>query len=191
MKWRHLPNIITAFRLLMVFPFLYCTLDEYYTFAFFIFILASISDGLDGFLARHFQWQSQLGAFGDPLADKFLVISSYIALALNHQIPWWFATLMVTRDVVIMGGAASWYFFFRKIEFQPTVISKTNTVFQLMLIIVVLFQLSFHQLPIILIQYLIILTTLTTAFSFVDYVVRWGVRAFFQRENIITRQPHQ
>lgn len=178
MKWRYLPNLITALRLMMVFPFLYFTLEENYTPAFFIFVFASISDGLDGYLARHFQWQSKFGAFSDPLADKILVTSSYIVLTINHQIPLWFTVLMVTRDIAIISGAAAWYALFRKIEFKPTVISKANTVFQLMLIIVTLFHLSIHQLPVFLIQYLILLTTLTTTFSFMDYVVCWSLKAF-------------
>lgn len=182
MKWCYLPNMITAFRLIMVVPFLYYTLESEYTIAFFIFILASISDGLDGFLARRFQWQSQWGAFSDPLADKLLVVSSYVALTWNHHLPLWFTILMVSRDVVIIGGATAWYGLFRKIDFQPTFISKANTVFQLALIIVILYQLSFHELPYWLIQLLLIITTLTTASSFIDYVVRWSIKAFHQKQ---------
>lgn len=180
MKWRYLPNIITAFRLLMVMPFLYFVLTEKYSLAFFIFILASISDGLDGYLARRFQWQSQLGAFSDPLADKLLVVSSYITLTYNHHLPLWFTLLMVSRDVVIIAGAIAWYRLFNKIDFKPTLVSKSNTVFQLILIIVILFQLSFHVVLYPLVPYLIIITTLTTAFSFGDYVICWSIKAFKQ-----------
>lgn len=171
-KWRYLPNVITSFRLLLVFPFLYCALDANYTIAFWIFVAASISDGLDGHLARRFNWQSKIGAFTDPLADKCLVISSYVALTINHHLPIWFTILIVSRDIVIASGSL-WGAIFRNIEFKPSYISKVNTVFQLLLISVLLFQLSYPVLPPNLIPSLIILTTLTTAYSFIDYVVRW------------------
>jgi cardiolipin synthase len=179
-KWRHLPNLITFFRLAMVFPFLYCALTEHYTLAFFIFAIASISDGLDGHLARRFDWQSKIGAFTDPLADKCLVISSYVALTINHQLPLWFTILVVSRDVVISLGSL-WVAVFRNIEFKPTYISKVNTVFQLLLISILLFQLSYPVLPPNLVPSLIILTTLTTTYSFIDYVVRWTYILFIKK----------
>jgi cardiolipin synthase len=180
MKWRYLPNIITIFRLIMVIPFIYLVIEDQYAIAFFLFIIASISDGLDGYLARRFQWQSKFGAFSDPLADKLLVVSSYIALTWNHHLPLWFTVLMVTRDVVIIIGASAWYRLFKKIDFKPTFISKANTVFQLMLIIVILFQLAFGGLPMFLIYHLILMATLTTAFSFIDYVCSWSRKAIKQ-----------
>lgn len=182
MKWHYLPNAITATRFLMIIPFLYFILEQNYLPAFYIFILASISDGLDGFLARRFQWQSEFGAFADPLADKFLVLSSYIAFTLFHQVPLWFGVLMVSRDIVIIGGATAWYRLFKKIDFRPTLVSKINTVFQLLLVIVLLFQLAFGVLIYPLPLYLITITTLTTAFSFVDYVLCWSIRAYKQKK---------
>jgi cardiolipin synthase (CMP-forming) len=181
MRWRYLPNMITSLRLIVVVPFIYFILNGQYAVAFWIFILASISDGLDGYLARKFQWQSRFGAFCDPLADKLLVVSSYIALTWNHHLPLWFTVLMVTRDVVIIVGALAWYRLFRHIEFKPTFISKANTVFQLMLIIVILFEQAFGGLPFMLIEHLILMTTLTTAFSFIDYVVCWSLKAIKQK----------
>ena len=177
MKWRYLPNMITSLRLLVIFPFLYFILEGQYAVAFWIFIVASISDGLDGYLARRFQWQSHFGAFCDPLADKLLVVSTYIALTCNHHLPLWFTVLMVARDVVIILGALAWYRVFKSIDFKPTFISKANTVFQLMLIIVILFELAFGGLPFMLVEHLILMTTLTTAFSFIDYVVCWTIKA--------------
>lgn len=185
MKWRYLPNVITALRLLMVGPFLYCTLKQHYFTAFFIFIIASISDGLDGYLARRFQWESKLGAFGDPLADKLLMMSSYVALTYIHQLPLWFTMLVVSRDVYIISGILAWHLLFRTIDFKPTFISKANTVFQLLLIITILYQLSFHYFFINLhwmIQGLIIVTTITTAISFLDYVISWSIKAIQKKK---------
>ncbi len=179
-KWRYLPNVITAFRLILVFPFLYYAFEEHYDIAFLIFLVASVSDGLDGHLARRFKWQSKLGAFADPLADKFLVISSYVALTINHQLPLWFTILIVSRDVVISLGSI-WCAIFRNIEFAPTYISKVNTVFQLLLITLLLFQLSYPLFPSNLIPSLIIITTLTTTYSFLDYVIRWTYLIFIKK----------
>lgn len=181
MKWCYLPNMITLLRLFLVLPFIYCTAIGEYRTAFYIFIFASISDGLDGFLARRFQWQSNWGAFCDPLADKILVVSSYLVLAWLQQLPLWFVVLMVSRDIVIVAGVIIWQQLFKKIRFKPTFISKINTVLQLMLIIFVLFLQGYQDFPFHLIRhladYLIIITTATTAFSFIDYVVRWSFKA--------------
>lgn len=176
MKWHYLPNIVTAFRFLMVGPFLYLMFDHQYALAFFIFILASISDALDGFLARRFKWQSKWGAFADPLADKLLIMSSYVALTWNHHLPLWFTILMVLRDLVIVTGAIVWHRYYSKVPLKPTTISKINTIFQLVLIVVILYQCAFFYLPLYLIHLLTLLTAATTLFSFMDYILRWSLQ---------------
>jgi cardiolipin synthase len=155
----------------MVFPFLYCTFTEYYIIAFWIFVFAGISDGIDGYLARRFHWQSKIGAITDPLADKFLVISSYVSLTINHALPLWLTLLIISRDVVIV-ICTTWCAYYKKITFNPSYVSKVNTVFQLLLISCLLFQLSYPVLPPNLLPSLVILTTLTTVYSFVDYMIR-------------------
>jgi cardiolipin synthase len=180
MKWRYLPNMITTLRLIMVIPFLYFTFKENYPPALFIFLIASFSDGLDGYLARRFQWQSKLGAFCDPLADKVLVISSYVALTINHQLPLWFTLLIVSRDVAI-SIASIWCVLSRNVEFRPSTISKVNTVFQLIVIVTVLVQLSCHQVPARLIDIMVILTALTTIYSFIDYAICWTIKVFIRK----------
>jgi len=178
MKLRYIPNMITALRLLMIIPFFYYIIERKYSAALCVFILASLSDGIDGFLARKFQWQTKLGAFGDPLADKLLITVSYITLTYIRQLPLWFTLLMVSRDAIIIMGTGVWYYLFRSIKFTPTLLSKINTVFQLLLVISILYQLSFQLLPAFIIMYLIAITTATTSLSFADYVIRWTIKAY-------------
>lgn len=177
MHWRYLPNIITIFRFLMIAPFLWALIQGHYHSALWIFVVASISDALDGYLARRFTWQSQWGAYADPLADKLLVVTTYITLALSHYLPLWFVALMVIRDTIIVLGAFTWFWLFKSIEVRPTLISKINTIFQLVLIIAILIHLSVSKLPFYFVHYLIALTALTTAGSFLDYVVCWSMKA--------------
>ena len=77
MKARHIPNIISVFRILLVYPVVASILQKRFDWALTLFVVAGVSDALDGFLAKHFHWQSRLGSYIDPLADKLLLVSSY------------------------------------------------------------------------------------------------------------------
>ncbi|MGC1182533.1 CDP-alcohol phosphatidyltransferase family protein, partial [Legionella sp.] len=98
---RHLPNALTLFRLGLIAPFLIYLYHQEYVNSFITFILAGLTDGLDGFLARRFNCQSFFGSFVDPLADKLLIASSFISLALIGILPWWLVTLVFLRDFTI------------------------------------------------------------------------------------------
>ncbi|AHE68270.1 CDP-alcohol phosphatidyltransferase family protein [Legionella oakridgensis] len=175
---KHLPNTLTISRLLLIIPFLVFLYQQEYSCAFYTFFLAGVTDGLDGWLARHFHWQSTFGSFIDPLADKLLIASSFISLALLGQLPWWLVLLVFLRDITISLGVIAWYWFIqRKLDFAPTRISKLNTVLQLTLVTLCLFELAFVKFIPYLIETLIIFTALTTAGSFIDYVWTWGKKA--------------
>lgn len=178
MKLRYLPNILTISRLLLIIPFLMCLYRSHYVNAFYLFLLAGFTDGLDGFLARHYHWQTFFGSFIDPLADKLLIASSFISLALMGKLPWWLVILVFLRDITISFGVLAWYRFVqKKLDFHPTYISKLNTFFQLVLVTTCLFELAFFDFPLKLQQALIILTAITTACTYVDYVWTWGKEA--------------
>ncbi len=102
-----------------------------------LFFIAGFSDGLDGFLARRFGWRSRLGGILDPLADKFLMVSTFITLTLIGLLPLWLAALVVGRDLVIVTGGVIYNWLFGAVQPQPTDISKLNTILQLVLVLVV------------------------------------------------------
>lgn len=173
-KLRHLPNIITIIRFLLLIPIVVTLLEERYQSAFTFFLLAGISDGLDGFLARTFHWTSKFGAMADPMADKLLMLISYSCLAWLGHIPVWLFVIVIGRDVWIAMGAIAYRIFISEFEFKPTRISKINTFFQILLIIWILFKAAFIQLPIVLTETLIYIVLITTLTSLVDYTWDWG-----------------
>ncbi|MFT4058831.1 MAG: CDP-alcohol phosphatidyltransferase family protein [Legionella sp.] len=180
---KHLPNTLTLFRLGLIVPFLIFLYHHEYIYSFYIFILAGLTDGLDGFLARRFNWQSFFGSFVDPLADKLLIASSFISLAIIEVLPWWLVALVFLRDLTISMGVLAWYHFIRrKLDFKPTVLSKINTALQLILVTFCLFELAYFQFPNIIVNILICLTTLTTAVTYVDYILTWSRKAWSKKE---------
>lgn len=175
---RHIPNTLSLIRLGLIIPFLFFLYQEEYNNAFYIFILAGCTDGLDGLLARHFNWQSVFGAWIDPVADKLLIATSFISLALIGILPWWLVVLVFLRDLTISFGVLAWYWLIqRKLDFKPTFLSKINTVFQLMLLTLCLFELAFFKFTPYILETLIVITTITTAVTYFDYVWTWGRRA--------------
>ncbi len=177
MKLRHLPNILTSFRLLLLCPFLITLLNGHYQTTFYIFIIAGFTDGLDGWFARHYQWQSQLGGLLDPLADKLFVAASYITLAYLKQLPWWLVFIVLTRDVIIMSAIAIWEALWGHPEFNPSFLSKSNTVLQGFVIFIALFQLAYFPVPSWFFNGLIGVITVTTLSSFLNYAFSWGIKA--------------
>lgn len=180
---KYIPNALTLLRLGLIVPFLFYLYYHEYTIAFYLFILAGLSDGLDGFLARSFNWQSFFGSFIDPLADKLLITASFISLALIGLLPWWLVVLVFLRDLTISLGVLAWYHFIRrKLDFQPTLLSKINTALQLILVTSCLFELAYFEFPPYLVHTLITLTTLTTAITYMDYIWTWGKKAWPDKE---------
>jgi cardiolipin synthase len=139
-----------------------------------LFILAGLSDGLDGFLAKHYHWQSRLGSYLDPLADKLLLVSSFLSLTWIGLVPVWLTSTVVLRDVVILSGAIAYYFLLKPFEGQPHWTSKVNTFFQLLLIVSVLFSEGVRPLANGLIFSLTLVVLVTSLTSGVIYVRVWG-----------------
>lgn len=180
---KHIPNALTLFRLGLIAPFLIFLYQQEYVNSFYTFMLAGLTDGLDGILARKFGWQSFFGSFVDPLADKLLIASSFISLALIGILPWWLVALVFSRDLTISMGVMGWYYFIRrKLDFIPTSLSKINTALQLTLVTLCLFELAFFQFPNYVRNTLICLTTLTTAITYIDYMCTWSRKAWPKKE---------
>lgn len=176
MNLRQLPNTISVFRILLVLPITYLLLKQQYQQALVLFLIAGISDGVDGFLAKHYGWQTWLGGVLDPLADKFLLVSSFIALAWVGRLPWWLVSLVLLRDIIIIAGATLYYFRVDRIEAQPTFLSKFNTVSQIGLVLLVILG-EMLPLPAWPLTLMILFVALTTISSGVDYVVAWSRKA--------------
>ena len=138
----NLPNFITLLRIGAIPIFLIFLTDERYTDALIIFILAGITDSLDGALARLTNSHTALGAFIDPLADKLLLVSSFLILAFLGHIPRWLAILVISRDVIILVGFAVLYFITgHSIAVRPTLVGKVSTFFQLLTVTLTLVRL--------------------------------------------------
>ncbi|MGQ3891496.1 CDP-alcohol phosphatidyltransferase family protein [Legionella sp. CNM-4043-24] len=177
---KHIPNALTGIRLLLILPFLVCLYRHQYVSAFYLYLLAGFTDGLDGWLARHYNWQSTLGSFIDPLADKLLIASSFISLALIGSLPWWLVVLVFMRDFTISMGVMAWYWLVqRQLDFKPTFLSKINTTLQIGLVTLCMFELAYFQVTAPWItQTLIIITAFTTAVTYLHYVCVWGKKAY-------------
>ena len=138
----NVPNCITLLRIGAIPVFLILLIEARYTAALVVFVLAGITDSLDGFLARWLDARTTLGAFIDPLADKLLLISSFVILAFLEHIPSWLAVLVITRDIIILLGYSVLYFVTgHSIEVRPTLIGKASTFFQLSMVILTLVRL--------------------------------------------------
>lgn len=182
---KHIPNALSLFRLMLIAPFLINLYYQEYRCALYIFLLAGITDGLDGWLARRFHWQSFFGSFVDPLADKLLVASSFISLALIGALPWWLVILVFLRDFSISLGVVVWYWFIqKKLDFVPSFLSKLNTTFQLFLVVICLFQLAYFPFHSYFINAIIGLTAVTTTITYIDYLITWGKKAWPPKEHV-------
>lgn len=177
MNLRHLPNIISVLRILLVIPVVYLLLHREYGMALILFAVAGVSDGLDGFLAKHFHWQSRLGSILDPLADKLLLVCAFVALAWIGLIPVWLLAAVLLRDVVIVAGAAAFHVLFGRFEMEPTRVSKTNTFFQIVYVLAVVFYHGeFVRTPY-LVETLGFVVLATVIISGANYIWIWGRRA--------------
>jgi cardiolipin synthase len=164
-------------RIALVAPILLLILRGSFGWALALFWLAGFSDGLDGYLAKRFNWNSRLGALLDPIADKLLVAGLFITLAYTQDIPVWLAVVVIVRDVVIVAGATIYNFLIRPVQGEPTRISKLNTALELLFLLFVLSRAGFGWPDQISITILGAATLVTVVISGVDYVWSWSRRA--------------
>ncbi len=127
----NIPNIISMMRILLVPLLVIFLLQGKIYLALLVFFLAGLSDALDGFLARMLQQKTSIGAFIDPLADKLLINTAFVTLAILGIMPDWLAVLVVSRDIIILVGTLVLMLTGRAMKIRPTLDSKINTVTQL------------------------------------------------------------
>lgn len=179
----NVANFISLARLIAVPAIIWAILAEQMAAAFWIFVAAGLSDALDGFIARHFRQQTELGGYLDPIADKALLVSVYVAGGYEGYLPYWLVGLVVSRDILIVGGVVLLYILHRRRpQMAPLWISKLNTTMQIVLAALVLAGGAFDIPPDRVIDALIWLVGATTVLSGVAYLVKWG-RSFTGQEN--------
>jgi cardiolipin synthase (CMP-forming) len=151
-----------------------------YLLALGLFIVAGLSDGVDGYLAKRFNWTSDLGKFLDPMADKLLMITVFVESAWLGLVPWWLTSAVVARDVFIGLGALVFRLWFGPLHGQPTVSSKINTLLQLLYVMLVLMNVAVSFPPHEVLDALGIIVFVTTAFSGLNYLTIFTRRAWAQ-----------
>ncbi len=169
-----LPNIISLARLLAVPVTVYLILQGAYAPAFWLFVAAGISDAVDGFLAKRLGAVSVIGAYLDPLADKALLVSVFVALGYLSHVAMWLVILIVFRDLLIIGGAILFQTLTQSLEMSPLFISKINTAAQIVLACAILAQLSSGWHASGLTQAISYFVAATTFLSGAAYVIKWG-----------------
>lgn len=171
-----LPNLITLARLAAVPAVIWLILHLRLDIAFLLFVAAGVSDGLDGWLARYTNSRTAIGALLDPVADKALLVSVYVTLAVMGVLPDWLAILVVFRDLVIVGGLLLLWMLGARTAIRPLYVSKLNTAMQLILAAFALFHAGFGAELHTALLMLVWLTAATTLWSGLAYVVaaaRW------------------
>jgi cardiolipin synthase len=169
-----IPNLITLGRILLVPVVVWAIISPGTMWiAFVLFVVAGVSDAVDGFLAKRFDMTTELGAYLDPLADKALIVSIYITLGINGAIPRWLVILVVSRDILIVGGIMLSWLIGNPLKIKPLVVSKLNTVAQILFACVVLGTLGFGIQAATLTLVLMGLVAALTLLSVAAYVAEW------------------
>jgi cardiolipin synthase len=181
---RHLPNVICLIRLALIWPILTTLHAGRYRTALALFVVAAASDGLDGYLAKRFDWTSELGKFLDPLADKLLLVMVFVECAWLGLVPWWLSAAVVARDVMIGLGALIYRLWFGPLHGRPTRFSKVNTAAQLIYVSLVMLNAGFGVPPHEMLDALAWVTLLTTVVSGVHYLQIFTRRAWTQPPRI-------
>jgi cardiolipin synthase len=141
--------------------------------AFVLFLVAGISDAVDGYLAKRFNMASELGAYLDPLADKTLIVSIYVTLGIAGSIPRWLVILVVSRDIMIIGAVMLSWLMGSPLKVKPLMVSKLNTAAQIVFACVLLASLGFHMPWGALINVLMAVVAAFTLASIGAYLVEW------------------
>jgi cardiolipin synthase (CMP-forming) len=179
--WRHLPNAISMLRVVLVAPICWLLLHRNWPTALTLVAVAGVSDGVDGFLARHYGWQSRLGGVLDATADKALLVCCFVILAWLGEAPVWLALIVCGRDLVIASGALLWLLLIGRIDPHPSLLSKTCTLMQIVYLLAVLLALIGWLVPGA--DLFAWPVAALCVLSGLDYVIRWSQRAWQVRHS--------
>lgn len=169
----NLPNLITLLRIAAVPLNVWLIMEGHLIWAFWVFVAAGISDALDGFIAKQFDLETELGKYMDPIADKALLVSVFITLGVEGHIASWLVILVVFRDAFIVGGALLFETLTHSLTMEPLMISKVNTTMQIVLAASVMAGVGYGIELDGLMHGLVMVTAATTVASGVAYAVTW------------------
>ena len=168
-----IANLITILRFLLVPVVVLALLQSRMDWALAGFLIAGISDGVDGFVARQFDQRTELGAYLDPMADKLLLVSVFVVLGFMGELPLWLVIAAVSRDALIVGAVLLSTIMGNPVAMKPLYVSKANTAMQIVLAATVLAELAFGTSFGLTRQILIVLSGLLTVASAGAYLVPW------------------
>jgi len=187
MSLRHLPNLLCLLRIVLVYPVAAWILQGRHGAVLALFALAAFTDALDGFLAKRFDWTSELGKVLDPLADKLLLVTVFVCLSVTGLVPWWLTAVVILRDLVILFGALTFKRLFGPLRGAPTAVSKVNTLCQIVFCLAVVATAASGWPGTAALNALGALVLLTTAVSGIDYTLIYSRRAArVTRERVVT-----
>ncbi len=170
MKLKYIPNMICVARIILVAPIVWALLQHRYGLALGLTLLAGLSDALDGYLARRFDWRTRLGGLLDPAADKLLMFASFVTLTWMGWVPVWFAAIVIGRDILIIGGTLVYQLTVAPVHGEPTRASKLNTVLQISFIWLTIIHAWLGWPPEVVLKLLGAAILVTIAISTVQYV---------------------
>jgi cardiolipin synthase len=171
--------------MLLVAPLAWLLVTEQYLLTLIIFSIAAVTDALDGFLAKRYDWMSELGKILDPLADKLLLVTVFVTLTVIGLVPLWLTTVVAARDVIITGGAITYRVVIGPVNGNPTLVSKFNTLCQILYLSAVVELRANGWTPPVVVMVLSILVLVTTLVSGYDYIATYARRT---REALRDRQ---
>ncbi len=179
MDFSFIPNLISLMRLFMIAPIILLFIYGEFGWALALFTIASLSDGIDGWVAKKYDWNTRLGAFLDPAADKLLVAWSFGTLAYLGYIPVWLAVVVIGRDVIIVTGSFLFHYLVHRLDGDPSFISKLNTALEFTFLYVLMLHVGFgvfDELTITVVGAAVLVTVIISGY---DYVAGWvrGARA--------------
>lgn len=178
MTRRDIPNMISIIRIVLVVPVVYLLWHENYQMTLILFIIAGLSDALDGFLAKRYDWTSQLGSFLDPLADKLLLVSCFLVGVLTGLVPAWVFVVILLRDLIVAFGALAYHFMIEEFQGTPPFSSKLNTTFQIIYLMLLISSQGVIDIPENWIDFALYSVAATTAISGLEYIWTWGIKAW-------------
>jgi cardiolipin synthase len=169
-----IPNLITLGRILLVPVMVWAIASDEMRIACLLFLAAGLSDAVDGFLAKRFNMTTELGAYLDPLADKAMIVSIYVSLGITGAIPRWLVILVVSRDIMIVGAVMLSWLMGKPVAIRPLMVSKLNTVAQIVFAGLLLASLGFNFQANLLLMTLMGLVAVLTLLSVGFYLAEWA-----------------
>ena len=170
----NLPNLLTILRILLIPVLVNCLVYGYYMYGLLVFLLAALTDSLDGIIARTSNQRTILGTYLDPMADKLLLNSCFVTLSALHLIPGWITIIVVSRDLILIVGTLILHLIQTRTDIAPTWLGKSTTVIQLLYIVMVFLLITFEMDIGFLLPFLFLTATLTIL-SGLHYILR-GIR---------------